>query len=249
MIGRPRGELPSPASCWQESSSARRQVRQPPVPLASTPLGPSPPKGPAVQNHSGTIDFGASGPSTSIQFIKTRVDEDTKATTTITFASPVLANVLGFAVSDIGVDELVVAGTRADGSAVTGDQLAGTTFNFCDAAEPKPDNCDGRLALRPGSATARAVGQYARSRDAVGDHCAHDRSLLCHRPSRDRSDSFASLGREQFVGHRTGHRRSDRCTDRHRHSHRVPRATTELHRHAPRWVSDGRRSPVHSQNG
>ncbi len=87
--------------------------------------------------------FGASGPSTSIQFIKTRVDEDTKATTTVTFASPVPANVLGFAVSDIDVDELLIAGTGADGSAVTGDQLAGTTFNFCNVVDPKPDTCDG----------------------------------------------------------------------------------------------------------
>ena len=86
--------------------------------------------------------FGASGPSTSIQLLKTRVDETT-ATTTVTFATPVPANVLGFAVADIDVDQLVISGTTADGTAVTGDQLAGTTFNFCDVAEPKPDNCDG----------------------------------------------------------------------------------------------------------
>jgi hypothetical protein len=87
--------------------------------------------------------FGASGPSTSIQYIKTRVDGDTTATTTVTFASPVPANVLGFAVADIDVDQLIISGTTADGSAVTGDQFAGTTFNYCDVAEPKPDNCDG----------------------------------------------------------------------------------------------------------
>ena len=87
--------------------------------------------------------FGASGPSTTTQLLKTRVDEDTTATTTITFATPVPANTLGFAVADIDVDQVIITGTTADGSAVTGAQLAGTTFNFCDVAAPKPDNCDG----------------------------------------------------------------------------------------------------------
>ena len=87
--------------------------------------------------------FGASGPSTSIQFLKTRVGDETTATTTITFASPVPANLLGFAVGDIDVDQVVIGGTAADGSALTGEQLAGATFNFCDVAEPKPESCEG----------------------------------------------------------------------------------------------------------
>lgn len=87
--------------------------------------------------------FGPSGPSTSIQFLKTRVDDETTATTTFTFASPVPAGVLGFAVGDIDVDQVVISGTTGDGTPVTGEQLAGTTFNFCDVAEPKPETCDG----------------------------------------------------------------------------------------------------------
>lgn len=87
--------------------------------------------------------FGPSGPSTSIQFLKTRVDDETTATTTITFASPVPASLLGFALGDIDVDQVVISGTTADGTPLTGDQLAGTTFNFCDVAEPKPETCDG----------------------------------------------------------------------------------------------------------
>lgn len=87
--------------------------------------------------------FGASGPSSTIQFLKARVDETTTATTTITFAGPVPANTLGFAVGDIDVDQMIITGLTADGAPITGAQLAGNTFNFCDVPAPKPDNCDG----------------------------------------------------------------------------------------------------------
>lgn len=86
--------------------------------------------------------FGASGPSSTTQFLKVRID-DSVATTTISFARPVPANVLGFAIGDIDVDQMVIAGTTGDGSPVSGDQLAGSTFNLCNVPEPKAESCDG----------------------------------------------------------------------------------------------------------
>ena len=90
--------------------------------------------------------FGASGPSSTIQFLKVRVSETSVATTSVTFATPVPANVLGFAIGDIDVDRMVIAGTSADGSPVTGADLNGATFNSCDVPEPRSENCDGVTA-------------------------------------------------------------------------------------------------------
>ena len=90
--------------------------------------------------------FGASGPSSTIQFLSTRVDTQylgSVATTTVTFSSPVAAGALGFAVGDIDLDTLVIDGTDADGNAVTGAEFFGSTFNFCDVTVDIPTDCDG----------------------------------------------------------------------------------------------------------
>lgn len=87
--------------------------------------------------------FGASGPSSTVQFLKVRVSGRTLATTTVSFATPVPADVLGFAIGDIDVDRMVLSGTTGDGSAVTGDQLAGATFNLCNVPDPRAESCDG----------------------------------------------------------------------------------------------------------
>ena len=88
--------------------------------------------------------FGASGPSTDTQFLKVRLNNffSPTATTTITFASPVPAGVLGFAVGDVDVDQVQVSGTQPGGAPISGAELAGSPFNLCDTVGAPPD-CDG----------------------------------------------------------------------------------------------------------
>jgi len=91
--------------------------------------------------------FGASGPSTVTKFLKTRMDPDLSATATVTvtFAAPVPAGVLGFVVGDIDVDKVTISGVRSDGAPVTGAELVGAAFNYCDAIDASPD-CSGASA-------------------------------------------------------------------------------------------------------
>lgn len=96
--------------------------------------------------------FGASGPSDTIQVLSTRIDTgslSSVATTTYTFAAPVPAGVLGFAFGDIDLDSLVISGISGDGSPLTGAQLVGSVFNFCDVTTGAPDDCDGLSAPWP----------------------------------------------------------------------------------------------------
>ncbi len=94
--------------------------------------------------------FGASGPSTGTQFLKTRIDTDIidKATVEVTFATPVPAGVLGFAVSDIDVDQVLVSGTQSGGAPISGAELMGEAFNLCDTPDA-PESCDGESAPFP----------------------------------------------------------------------------------------------------
>jgi hypothetical protein len=91
--------------------------------------------------------FGGSGPSTSTQFLQTRVStpDDSVATITVTFASAVPAGLLGFAVNDVDVDQLVIGGTQPGGSTLSGGQLQGAAFNLCDTADAPP-SCEGVVA-------------------------------------------------------------------------------------------------------
>jgi len=84
--------------------------------------------------------FGASGPSTRNKFLKTRIDASAGsiATVTVTFASPTPTGLLGFGVSDVDVDQVLVGGTRADSTALTGAELVGEAFNLCDASDASP---------------------------------------------------------------------------------------------------------------
>lgn len=94
--------------------------------------------------------FGASGPSTDTQFLKTRLDTNLadNATVVVTFAAPVPAGVLGFAVSDVDVDQVVVSGTQPGGAALSGGELAGEAFNLCNTPDV-PEACDGATAPFP----------------------------------------------------------------------------------------------------
>lgn len=94
--------------------------------------------------------FGATGPNepekSQIQYLKVRVDDsgfDTKATTTYTFDSPTVAKAFGFALSDIDVDQATITAKDKSGGNVSGADLVGKTFNFCDVAPPLPDECTG----------------------------------------------------------------------------------------------------------
>lgn len=91
--------------------------------------------------------FGASGPSTDTQFLRTAIDSEVTddATVTVTFAAPVPAGLLGFTVGDVDVDQVVVGATQPGGAALTGAQLAGQPFNLCDTAT-QPEACDDAVA-------------------------------------------------------------------------------------------------------
>lgn len=99
--------------------------------------------------------FGASNDPTSTQFINTRIDFSgfpplgSIATTVVTFAAPVPANALGFAVGDIDVDMLEVTATKADSSVVNGSDIFGGTFNFCNVVIDRPTSCPSQLTFVP----------------------------------------------------------------------------------------------------
>jgi hypothetical protein len=86
--------------------------------------------------------FGPSGPSTTIQFLRQRIDTETVATTTYTFNKPFPANRLGFAFGDIDVDFLTITATDGNGNPVPGSKLVGGVFNYCDVTVDKPTDCD-----------------------------------------------------------------------------------------------------------
>lgn len=93
--------------------------------------------------------FGPSGPSSTVEFLQTRVDTqyfETISTTIFTFDSPTLAGTLGFAIGDIDLDQVVISATDATGAAVTGVELGGNVFNFCDVVIDRPSDCDGSSA-------------------------------------------------------------------------------------------------------
>lgn len=88
--------------------------------------------------------FGPSGPSADTQFLSTRIAGiiDSVATVTVTFNEATPAGLLGFAVSDVDVDQVVVTGTTAGGAPLSGAELAGEAFNLCDTPDA-PEICDG----------------------------------------------------------------------------------------------------------
>ena len=96
--------------------------------------------------------FGASNNPSTTQLLNTRIDWSgfppggSVATTTITFPTPVPANALGFVLGDVDVDIVEVAATTAGGGAVTGAQLNGSAFNFCDVPADNPTSCAGVVA-------------------------------------------------------------------------------------------------------
>ena len=87
--------------------------------------------------------FGPSGPSTTIQFFRQRINLGTVSTTTYTFDEPFPANRLGFAFGDIDVDNITLTATDGNGAPVSGADLAGGTFNYCAVTVDVPTDCDG----------------------------------------------------------------------------------------------------------
>ena len=92
--------------------------------------------------------FGPSGPSSTKQYIE--VGEDSlggtnRTTTRITFKSEVPAGLLGIAIGDLDVDQMVVTAKTASGAVLSGNQLRGLAarvpFNFCNVKVSKPTNC------------------------------------------------------------------------------------------------------------
>lgn len=90
-------------------------------------------------------EFGASGPSADIEFLKTRVDGvlATGSVTTLTFDSAMPAGVFGVALSDLDYDEITIDATDGSGNALTGADMHGDSFNFCDVTTSVPDDCYG----------------------------------------------------------------------------------------------------------
>ena len=85
--------------------------------------------------------FGPTGPNApevnEIRYIKTRVNDSdfgSVATTTYRFKRPTPANRLGFALSDIDVDQARITAVDAKGKAVSGKELNGRVFNFCNVS-------------------------------------------------------------------------------------------------------------------
>lgn len=72
----------------------------------------------------------------------------TVVTTTVTFAAPVPAGVLGFALGASHASTVVVTGTMVDSSDISGANLIGGTFNLCEAADAPP-SCAGTSAPHP----------------------------------------------------------------------------------------------------
>ena len=72
----------------------------------------------------------------------------TVVTTTVTFAAPVPAGVLGFALGASDASTVVVSGTMADSSDISGANLVGGTFNLCEATDAPP-SCAGTSAPHP----------------------------------------------------------------------------------------------------
>ena len=87
--------------------------------------------------------FGPSGPSSTIQFFRVRIGTSTVSTTTYTFDSPFPANRLGFAFGDIDVDHITLAATDGNGNPVSGANLVGGVFNYCEVTVDVPTTCDG----------------------------------------------------------------------------------------------------------
>ena len=86
--------------------------------------------------------FGPSGPSSTIQFFRQRIETETVSTTSYTFNRPFPANRLGFAVGDIDVDNLTITATDENGDQVPGSNLVGGVFNYCAVTVDKPTDCD-----------------------------------------------------------------------------------------------------------
>lgn len=82
--------------------------------------------------------------------MSTQIDaaSGTVVTTTVTFAAPVPAGVLGFALGASDASTVVVTGTMPDSSDISGADLVGGTFNLCEAADAPP-SCAGTSAPHP----------------------------------------------------------------------------------------------------
>lgn len=98
--------------------------------------------------------FGTNGPSADTSYLKITADStDIPVLVTITFATPVPADTLGFAISDLDSDFVTVSATNADGVQLGDDALRGSAgatladlaFNFCQVATA-PLTCEGDTA-------------------------------------------------------------------------------------------------------
>lgn len=93
--------------------------------------------------------FGPTGPNSpqvdDIRYLKMRVStsgEDTEAATTVfQFKTPTPAKALGFALSDIDIEQVRITAKDARGKNVSGKELNGGVFNFCDVTRGIPDEC------------------------------------------------------------------------------------------------------------
>ena len=117
--------------------------------------------------------FGPTGPGApevdEIRYLKVRVDDsgfNTVATTTYKFKRPTPANRLGFALSDIDVDQARITAVDARGKAVSGKELRGRVFNFCNVSiATLPGECDSPSATPVPDWTEYANGGLLRGAD------------------------------------------------------------------------------------
>lgn len=91
--------------------------------------------------------YGASGPFAVAHKLRIDADAADNSILTVTFATPVPAGQLAFAVGDVDDDQVTITGTGVDNVDLTGDELKGTgsdhTFNFCVTSETEPSDCFG----------------------------------------------------------------------------------------------------------
>lgn len=100
-------------------------------------------------------EFGPTGPKApevnKVRYLKIRVDGRTVSTAVFTFERPTPANKLGFAVSDIDLDQVKITAKDSSGGSVAGQDLVGDVFNLCNVpAAVRPGECGGtRYKIKP----------------------------------------------------------------------------------------------------
>jgi len=89
--------------------------------------------------------FGSSKAKQYIEVGENAYGATNRTTTTIKFASEVPAGLLGIAIGDLDVDQMVITAKGGDGSTLSGAHLLGSArkvgFNFCNVKSSKPNNC------------------------------------------------------------------------------------------------------------